>query len=313
MSLDSFQPLGDGISIFNSPAHDRYHDNDDDGPALIILCTWLGGATAKRIQRYTRGYNTLWPKARILLIRTTATEYAFLGVQSLQRKLRPAHCEIRKTLSRESNKLPQILLHIFSNGGANIATQLVASTNRILRATGQKSPLPLRQIIFDSCPGDLPIQKTYQAAAHSIPATLPLRSLGCAVLYLVVAGIAGLEAVGLRKPLAKSMREGFNDRRIFAEEARRLYLTSKGDTIVETGEVRTHWEGAKGKGLKTEMVVFERAGHCCLLMEDEEAYWGAVEKCWERSRQYSLRMEEEKEDAGNGMAMGALPQTRSRL
>lgn len=259
--------------------------DDDDDPALIVLCTWLGGATAKRIQRYTRGYNALWPRARILLIRTTAAEYAFWSVKSLQQKLRPAHCEIRKTLLNQN--AARILLHVFSNGGANTATQLAASMNGILQSIGHAHPLPLRQIILDSCPGDLSIHKTYKAAAHSIPATFPLRFLGCATLYLLVAGIAGMETVGLRRPLGKSIRDGFNDHSMFPGHARRLYLTSRGDTIVDSGHVQTHRQQAAAAGLSTEELVFERAGHCSLVLEDQEAYWKAIASCWQRSSRSS--------------------------
>lgn len=298
MSFQDFQDLGNGILIFNPP---RQEGKDHqfvselaaaDQPALIILCTWLGGASTKRIQRYTIGYHRLWPLSTILLIRTTATEYAVSGIKALHDKLRPARREIRRVLdagrasltpsSETTPRAPGILLHMFSNGGANIATQLVASMNAILTVVGTGAPLPLRQVVLDSGPGDLGIGRTYAAAAHSIPTGHPLRPLLCAVLYLVVAGLAGLEAAGVRRQLGRTMRDQLNDPAVFAPNAGRLYLTSQADTIIESRHVFSHRAQAAARGLRTEMVVFQRAGHCSLLVEDEGVYWSAIETSWKK-------------------------------
>lgn len=341
MSMQHFHSLGSGISVYRPSSHGDTSQTDAGGdekhngqptelaatitepaatiagpaatiaepqPALIILCTWLGGATPKRIERYTRGYHELWPRSTILLIQTTATEYAFFTDGALRDKLAPARHEIRRaiaaadhsrqpsTTSADGPRAEGLLLHMFSNGGANIATQLVASTNAMMsRAASAVTttssspssfstpPLPLRQIVLDSCPGDLNVACTYAAAAHSIPRSNPLRPLFCAVLYLTVVTIAGLEAVGLRRPLAKSMRRQLNDPAVFSPAAARLYLTSRADVIVDTSEVSSHREEAAAVGLRTDMVVFEKAGHCGLLVEDEGAYWRAIESSWRRA------------------------------
>lgn len=303
MSLDEFQMIGKGVTIYKAKldednrSAERSQKTTDDQPALIIICTWLGGATSKRIERYTRGYNRLWPQADILLIQTDPMEYAFYGESSLSRKLLPASGEIRKVV--EANERcnaskptspslpgpngPEILLHVFSNGGANIATQLVPSINNILSLVGEQSPLKLRQIVFDSCPGDPDTNAIYRAAAQSLPQSHLLRPLGCAVLYLVVAGIAGLEAVGVRKRLGRTMRAKFNDPEVFDKSASRLYLTSNGDVMMDTRDVQSHRDEALARGLRADTVVFERAGHCALVLEDEALYWGAIAGCWERS------------------------------
>ncbi|KAJ4413928.1 hypothetical protein N0V82_008233 [Gnomoniopsis sp. IMI 355080] len=306
MSLHEFQIIGKGISIYkaNLEENNRHdgplRDNVEDQPALIIICTWLGGATSKRIQRYTLGYNRLWSKTNILLIQTDPMEYAFYGKSTLSRKLLPATGEIRKLVeanarcntkssptssssSPGANGATEILLHVFSNGGANIATQLVTSINKILSLVGERSPLELRQIVFDSCPGDPDTSAIYRAAAQSVPHAHPLRPLGCAFLYLVVAGIAGLEAVGIRKRLGRTMRAQFNDPAVFDKLASRLYLTSNGDVMMDTRDVQAHRDEALARGLRTGTVVFKRAGHCALVLEDEAVYWGAITECWERS------------------------------
>ncbi|KAJ4396378.1 hypothetical protein N0V93_000597 [Gnomoniopsis smithogilvyi] len=303
MSLHEFETIGKGVTLYraklgeNNRSNGSFGKTADDSPALIIICTWLGGATYKRIQRYTCGYNDLWPKANILLIQTDPMEYAFYGESWLARKLLPASGEIRKLVEASASyhkpsqtspsspgpNGPEILLHVFSNGGANIATQLVASVNNILSLVGERSPLEIRQIVFDSCPGDPDTNAIYRAAAQSLPHSHPLRPLGCAMLYLVVAGIAGLEAVGIRKKLGRTMRAQFNNPAVFDKLASRLYLTSNGDVMMDTKDVQAHRDEALARGLRTDTVVFQRAGHCALVLEDEAAYWGAIAGCWERS------------------------------
>lgn len=308
MSLQDFKALGNGTLVYEpllqAVKPDKQHGKErsegrpgeTDQPALIVICSWLGGATAKRIEKYTLGYHNLWPQSSILLIRTNAAEYAFWPFKYLRAKLGPARREIRRLLgegrtrrqthiganSRAEPEGSGILLHMFSNGGANVATQLVISMNDVLGMLAQEKPLPLRQIVFDSCPGDLGLNTTYMAASHSFPSTHPLRPVLCVILYFVVAGIAGLEIVGLRKPLAKTMRDQLNDPAVFSPRACRLYLTSKADVIVSSRDVQAHGDQALAGGLRAETVVFEKAGHCCLVLEDENTYWTAIASTWKR-------------------------------
>ncbi|ROV96035.1 hypothetical protein VPNG_09133 [Cytospora leucostoma] len=280
MSLVEFKDLGDSILLYE-PRHkldggshesQEYVETRPGSPGLIILCTWLGGATSKRIER-----------------------------------LRPAYREIRRialdpySTSKERSIDGGILLHIMSQGGTNMATHLITSLNKILGFVGRDVPLPLRQIVLDSCPGDPDIKSTYAAGVHSLPRGHPLvQPLGCAVMYVIAASIAGLEATGLRKSTARIMRKQLNDPKIFSPGAARLYLTSRADKIVDFRQVEAHAEQAASEGLKTEIVVFDRAGHCCLMLEDDIAYWNAIVSCWERSGPPSLA-----ETPREGMVEGA--------
>lgn len=297
MSLVEFKDLGDSILLYE-PRHKLDAGNHDPRehvkarpgpPGLIILCTWLGGATSKRIERYTQRYHSTWPTSSILLIRTNLNDFLARSGKCLRRRLRPAYREIRRIAldpcsnSEERTADGGILLHIMSQGGTNMATHLITSLNRTLGFTGRDVPLPLRQIVLDSCPGDPDIKSTYAAGVHSLPRGHPLQPLGCAVMYVIAASIAGLEAAGLRGPMARTMRKQLNDPDIFPPGAARLYLTSRADQIVDYRQVEAHAEQAASQGLKTDVVVFDRAGHCCLMLEDDIAYWNAIVSCWERS------------------------------
>ncbi|KAG6359334.1 hypothetical protein INS49_012855 [Diaporthe citri] len=338
MSMPQFKDLGNDIWLYeprdnekNNPEHRTEWDRPSGKghpPALIILCTWLGGATTKRIDKYTEGYHRLWPCSRILLIRTTLSEYLLQSTTSLRRRLRPAHHEIRR-LGQEGQRQRQdkptseltsgeIILHMFSQGGSNTATQLLESMNAILSTLGHKGPLPLRQIVLDSCPGDPGIYSTFAAGAYSLPETSLLRPLGSTALFILAAGLAGMEATGLKTPLAKKMRSQLNDPEIFSARATRLYLTSEADTIVDSRDVEEHRDQAAAKGLTTDILRFHRAGHCSLVLEDGAAYWNAIASAWEKGAVPGTA-----QSAGEGedklvpqfppVSIGASSQSRSRL
>lgn len=314
MSLQHFKIIGNGISLYEPECEnggDKRQRTATPAPALIIMCTWLGGATDKRIQRYTQGYHRLWPTSSILLIRTTNAEYAFWSAKSLRRKLRPAIHAIRRISGRSTAAAlsfttnsrafssssavlppaaavmapPRTLLHIFSNGGAYVATQLITSMNTILSSLGQTSQLPLRQIVFDSCPGAMTVDRGYQAAARALPPS-PLRPLGRAALYLAVLGIVGSETIGFRPSLCETVAAQINNPDVCDPTAIRVYLSSTSDDIVYTDEVLAHRDEASVRGLRTETVVFERAAHCALIREDESVYWGTIASAWEKRAEF---------------------------
>lgn len=313
MSFPQFKDLGDDVWLYEpqdscegneniSPVR-RTRNVGSEPPALIILCTWLGGATPKRIEKYTQGYHRLWPSSRILLIRTTLSEYLVQSTTSLHRKLRPAQREIRRLVLKvqRQDELPsrpedgEIILHVFSQGGSNIATQLLESTNAILATLGRRGPLPLRQIVFDSCPGDPGVYSSFLAAARSLPDMSILRPFGGVAVFVLAAGLVGMEATGLKAPLAKTMRSQLNDPEIFSPRAARLYLTSKADKIVDSRDVEEHRNQAAAKGFTTDILQFQKAAHCSLVLENDAVYWDAISSGWERSGASS---------SGNGTGYG---------
>lgn len=340
MSFTQFKDLGDDIWLYEPQDSGKGNENSDPvqgirqtssngkghPPALIILCTWLGGATEKRIEKYTKGYHNLWPRSRILLIRTTLGEYLVQSTNSLRRKLRPAYREIRRVgLENQcQNKISskpedrELILHIFSQGGGNTATQLLESMNAILATLGHQEPLPLRQIVLDSCPGDPGIYSTFSAGARSLPDNSILRPLGGAVLYILAVGLAGMEATGLRTPLARNMRSQLNDQKVLSAKASRLYLTSEADNIVDSRDVEEHWNQAIAKGLKADILRFRKAGHCSLVLEDDAAYWGAIASGWERSAadntaQSTAHGEDEEVPQSRSVSIKASSQPHCRL
>ncbi|KAH7635245.1 hypothetical protein B0T09DRAFT_389468 [Sordaria sp. MPI-SDFR-AT-0083] len=254
--LSEFQNLGNGILFFDpllspSPSplpspqsHNHNHNHNHEHPQpqpqpqpqLIILCTWLGGATPRRIAKYTSGYRSLFPTSPILAIQTVIADFTVRSEQAIRKNLGPARDCVRDILSRSSSSCncsssstsnsalrrktspgkgtaetgtggTGILLHIFSNGGCHLAIQLAhLYLSSSLSFTPSQPPiaLPVTLQILDSSPGTFSVSQTYGAAAHSVPSHHPwlLQSIERWGLWGAVVIIAGLQ-----KALPRSVGE----------------------------------------------------------------------------------------------------------
>ncbi|KAL4875324.1 hypothetical protein BJY04DRAFT_164940 [Aspergillus karnatakaensis] len=263
-------------------------DNDalpDGAPALIILCTWLGGATPRRIAKYVGYHRQLFPQSAILLITTGMIDITVRSFSVIRARLQPAREAIRRILgpdAGDSEKNPDgVLLHVFSHGGSNIAIQLILSMQDPKHPSGRHR-LPLQGIIFDSCPGDTTFMRNYQASVYSLPsAPLPIQLVNRALLFPAIGVITGLQALGITSSIS-AMQKQLNDSSVVSARVPRLYLFSKADTTIHWEEIQTHLDDARVRGYTVASVVFNSSPHCALIVEDEKRYWGAVQQFWEQ-------------------------------
>ena len=158
---------------------------------LIVLFSWMQAAD-KHIAKYIHFHRTHFPTAKILLIKSTLvnnnTPYSIL-----QKSLQPAidvvlgvlgDCRYDSTQSHQQQQqqhqqqqataavYPHIMLHIFSTGGMNMATQVLTALNRQLKA-----PAPVVGIVCDSAPACGSYANSYTAATSTFSAGFPLSIL----------------------------------------------------------------------------------------------------------------------------------------
>jgi hypothetical protein len=263
--MPTFISLGQNIFLFE-PQVSSFAATRDNGegsrpPSLVILCTWLGGSTTRRVHKYTTGYHQLFPNAYILLIRTTILDMTLRSFI------------LEKTKSSDHASDSSILLHMFSHGGCNTAIQLAISMGE------DGLDLPLSRIIFDCCPGDATFRNAYNAAALSLPTSQPARSIGKLALYPSIAAITGLQDLGVMSSV-RELRAQLNDVAVFGSHARRLYLYSTADQMVNFQDVELHLKAARSRGYRADGVMFQRSSHCALILEDAARYWTAIENFW---------------------------------
>jgi hypothetical protein len=243
---------------------------------VIILATWLGGASAGRIAVYCRGYQAAYPTASILLLRTVLSDITTKSFAVVQAQLKPAREFLLSAFPPAATPQAEgggALLHMFSNGGCNTALQL----SRLLRGNTPSAtfPIPLMGVILDSCPGATNFFKAYSGAVYSLPAVPGVNMFGRAFLFPVIGTIYLLQTWGMVSS-AEDLRRELNDLNTFGPVAR-LYLHSKADRLVAAEDVAAH---AAEIGARVPVVreVWDVAEHVALPLEDSGRYWSAVRR-----------------------------------
>ncbi|KAL4964496.1 TMEM53 family protein [Aspergillus stella-maris] len=281
--LSPLEPAGENVWLYEHPTVD--HFVPDGCPALIVLCTWLGGATPRRISKYVNYHRRLFPSSSILLLTTGMIDITVRSFKTIRHRLQPAREAIRRILGPDAGDIEKnpkgVLLHIFSHGGSNIAIQLILSMQDRRDPSGFHR-LPLQGIIFDSCPGSTTFMRNYQASVYSLPAApLPITLLNRALLLPAIGVITGLQNMGITSSMGE-MQKQLNDTLVVSSRVPRLYLFSKADETIRWEEVQAHLDDARVRGYDVQSVVFNESPHCALIVEDEKKYWRSIKCFWKQ-------------------------------
>ncbi|KAL4816301.1 hypothetical protein BDW67DRAFT_184798 [Aspergillus spinulosporus] len=282
--LSPLKPAGENIWLYE-PTTTANQAVPEKNPALIVLCTWLGGATPRRIRKYVSHHRQLFPGSAILLLTTGMIDITIRSISAIRSRLKPAREIIRRILGLQAGGAEKtskgVLLHIFSHGGSNIALQLILSMQNPKHPSGIHR-LPLLGIIFDSCPGDTTFTRNYHASVHSLPHAPPsIQWLSQALLFPTIGVVTGLQALGIMSSISK-MQKQFNDSLVISARVPRLYLFSKADETIRWEEVQAHLDDARIRGYNVYSAIFHKSPHCALILEDEKRYWGAIQQFWEQ-------------------------------
>jgi hypothetical protein len=182
------------------------------------------------------------------------------------------------------------LVHIFSNGGVRVFSNLAAaymstSTTSSAPSSEQRETARFPRLAIDSAPGRLTYTETTRAVSSALPPAPLIRYPAYALLSLILAVYLGLRTVlGWDDPLEVGARS-LNDPEVVGRDGRRCYFYSNTDGIVKAEFVEGHAGGATKRGLgRVQMEIFdgsgqegeERGGHVRHVRVDPSRYWGAV-------------------------------------
>ena len=268
--LDGFMPLNPMISLYTP--HSPTMPESLEAPNLIILASWMD-SDPRHIHKYISPYQKLFPSARILLIRSVLADLLYRPSPLQQRQLKPAADTIRACLS-ESEK-PKILLHLFSNGGAQQTCQLAR-----LWKKEQGGSLPFTGIILDSAPERGEYWRAVPALLQGLPRNVLLRSVGTVLVYLAAAWVWILQHIFGIDNVGEVITRDLNDPAL-VPKIPRCYLYSREDSIVDWQAVEHHAENAKKLDWPVHTVKFEGTKHVAHVIGNEQKYWNAVTRLWQ--------------------------------
>lgn len=257
-----------------------YTPENANAGELVIICSWLG-AMPQYITKYISLHQQIAPRTRILLIesniRILASPYIYQRAA-----IQPAVEVVRDSMLLAATAFknpvpPKILLHAFSNGGANSATQLLLALRKQVR-----EPLPLIGLVLDSSPARVRYWRAHRAMVFSLSPTT--RIPGTFVVHGMLTALYAWIAMGNEDP-ARLMRQTLLDDSALQPDKRDgaaqvCYLYSETDKMVHWQDVWDHAWNARLKGWDVEEVMFEGTDHCAHLRQDELRYRQAVERMW---------------------------------
>ncbi|KAK7735262.1 hypothetical protein SLS53_007652 [Cytospora paraplurivora] len=257
-------------------------------PKLIIVASWMD-AREPHIAKYTTRLQALYPDSPIVLIRSF-TQQVTIKARSHPRQIEPAVSIIRSVVAEAEGggrrrggggEVPDILLHVFSNGGSTTLKHLYGLYADSARP-GEAAGLPTHVTIFDSAPGRWHWGRTVAAFTASLAGTSwalrlvmrPLLHLMCAVYWI------------LYVPWGRSgaMEQSWlvhNDRAKNLFECRRTYIYSEEDDLIAYRDIEDHAAAADEAGYVSRLEKFSGSQHVAHVRVDEQRYWNVVRDTWE--------------------------------
>jgi hypothetical protein len=237
-------------------------------PDLLILSTWMGAAP-KHILKYIIGYQALFPKTPILMFTNTVYDIMTRTTRRYKEKLKPAVRVIREAATSKED--PQILLHLYSNGGANIATSLAYFYNQNFGA-----PLPITALVLDSAPGVATYRRSIAAMSVGLPRFILLRILGLIVIHFLCVVMWITHHIFKQENAISQIRKQLIDPTLFPLSAPRVYVYSKTDRMVGWKDVEYNAHLAKQNGYEVSTEMYENTEHVGHLRQDPQRYWAVV-------------------------------------
>lgn len=267
--LPQMKPLSPNTFLYEPPSAAP----DPNSPKLVALFSWMS-AQDVHIAKYTSRYMALYPTARILLVKCPFIHT--LSPRISKREIRPAVSVVRALADAtpRTETRPQLLLHVFSNGGAtNLAKfyDLYAEAD----SRGGRLQLPPHVTVYDSCPGGFHWMRSYRALSAAFPRLL------APFVHVFIGWFWLLQVPFGRTGFFGRMWAALKQKALLQSEQRRVYLYSREDEMIYWGDVEKHANESKEVGFKVSKERFEGSQHVAHARLDGNRYWGAVKGLWE--------------------------------
>ncbi|KXJ96533.1 hypothetical protein Micbo1qcDRAFT_155086, partial [Microdochium bolleyi] len=266
-------------------------------PRIVLFASWMG-ALDVHIAKYTARYEALYPAATILVVKFAPAQLwsAAAGRKAVQAAvtylksqvdagvLSSSPSSLSSATSSQDRHPPQLLIHLFSNGGATTMQNIysawhASSSSSSSSSPSSTTPFPASVAIFDSAPGMPSLRRTYRAfAVSALPKPLVLRLVFtpllvavCLLGWLYVAvlmkrvlvplGLAGEDMLSRNFHVLndassssssedqKEKKEGGSYIGVVGRQTLRTYIYSKEDDMIDWQHVEQHAADAASGGV----------------------------------------------------------------
>ncbi|OJJ46407.1 hypothetical protein ASPZODRAFT_132510 [Penicilliopsis zonata CBS 506.65] len=233
-------------------------DNDTPKTQTIVLGLWMN-APPRASSKYLQEYRRLAPAARIIVILSSTSDFVLPPSQKKQQiRLSSA---VETLLASET----PVHIHLFSNGGVFSVTSLLAAYRQ---AAGHA--LDVSSIIIDSAPGTADFAGGFRAFSYALPKMWLLQALGKIVIGAVLGFLMCLKLVGLSDAVTTG-RMALNDKDLVAGKAKRCYIYSEADQLVNWKDVEDHAREAE-RHWEVKREKFSDSQHVSHMRVDPERY-----------------------------------------
>ncbi|PGH06046.1 hypothetical protein GX51_02637 [Blastomyces parvus] len=234
-------------------------------PPTICLLFWMDAAP-RHAAKFVNKYITALPNARIICMGTISKDVLLRGSQKSHR-LRVAPFV---TALRASDG--PIHFHVFSNGGMyslyQIATEYRSRVGK---------PIPIKSLIVDSAPGQHGLTTAARAFSYALPRFFIIRMVGACVIWTILIAHWLVSKLGRKGNAFDNAMIELNDPALIDVKAKRLYIYSKTDELVQWKHVEAHVAQAIATGWQVSTAVF-KSPHVGHMRADPDRYWKLV---WE--------------------------------
>ncbi|KAI1201551.1 hypothetical protein F5X97DRAFT_289899 [Nemania serpens] len=262
------------------PSDARVVSGAASSPKVIVLAAWMD-ARDVHIAKYIAHYQSTYPNAAIVLLKFIMKQAILTPVAN--NAVQPAVWYLRSLINAGDLSAmpahPEILVHVFSNGGATSMQNVYVSYNRMFGQT-----FPLHCAVFDSCPGLHAFSTSYNALIAGFPRGL-LRLIVAPFIILIMLNSwiwhVPLSFIGGEDFLARNARV-LNDQGL-VRQTNRTYIYGKADSMIDWRHIEWHAKKATLNAFDVRKEVFENSPHVAHMRTDSQRYWLIVEETWKKA------------------------------
>lgn len=265
------------IHLYTPPPISKTTANLSTDPTTILLCPWMGASLRSRaLNAALQKHHSLYPNARILLVRSNPQWFLTTSQSTRRRLLKPTLDVIDSDPAGDSKR---ILCHVFSNGGGLVHMDICT----LYKETNGKL-MPIKALITDSFPlRDITFRQAWNAFKVGLPkSVLWWPAAGVMLVICVLYWVT--KYVFMQDLSTDYIRKSLLDEKIVDRKAKRLYCYGVKDEIIGWKGVELEIADARRLEVDVKTLRDEVNPHVQYMIKDEKRYWSAVEEVWDSTR-----------------------------